>query len=110
MKILKNKRGIAIESAVLFMLVVFFLCTSISFVAVAGHKRINRNAENLKERVQIDQIGEDFVAGRLDEAEYENYDCEVNGTALTVKTKGTDNVVLCVELDGTSVKSWRYTN
>lgn len=109
MKILKNKRGIAIESAVLFMLVVFFLCTSISFVAVAGHKRINRNAESLKERVQIDQIGEDFLAGGL-KAEYENYVCAVDGNTLTVKTKGTDNVVLCVELDGTSVKSWRYTN
>ena len=108
MKILKDKRGVAIETALLFMMIIFFLCLTLMFITIQGHNESEREIEALEKRVEIDRIGEDFLAGRTDFSD-ENYDCELDGNTLTVKYKGSDNVVLYVEKDGYKVVRWQYS-
>ena len=107
MRRLKSKRGVAIESALMFMMVIFFLCLSVMTVVLAGHKRVDRAEDALLERVALEQIGEDFLAGDL-KLDYENYEYEVQGNTLTVKQD--NNVVLFVEVNGNgAILQWRYT-
>lgn len=109
MKILKNKKGVAIETALLFMIVIFFLCMTVMFIALQGYNDTQREREALERRVEIDQIGEDFLAGKTDFSD-ENYNCQVDGNKLTVKYKDSENVVLYVEMNGDKeLIRWQYS-
>ena len=115
MRRLKSKRGVAIESALIFMMVIFFLCLSVTTVVLAGHKRVDRAEDALLERVALEQIGEDFrthvrmTGGSVGfTASNAKYTYEVQGNTLTVKQD--NNVVLFVEVNGNgAILQWRYT-
>ena len=115
MRRLKSKRGVAIESALMFMMVIFFLCLSVTTVVLAGHNRVDRAEDALLERVALEQIGEDFRThvrttgeGASFTASNAKYTCEVAGKTLTVKEQ--ESVVLFVEVDGDgAILQWRYT-
>ena len=120
MKICKWKRGIALEFAVLFMLVIFLLCTLLMSLSLLGHKQLNLEKMTLLQDVEIDQIGEDYLMSvKENEAfnkTYENYSYQVEGNALTVWRKSDDcgEVVLYVEAELTDEKTftihrWRYS-
>ena len=123
LRILKDKRGIAIETALLFMLVIFSLCALITSVATIGRHQAKLESDVLVADVLIDQIGEDFIdylAGGEEsdfDAAGEKYDCKVdkeeNISTLTLTKRGTESVVLYIEAEktGAEVKilRWRYS-
>ena len=100
-RILKSKRGIAIENAVLFILIIFSLCALLATVALTQHYQTKIDKIRLEQEIELEQIGEEFLAylesGEtpsiegfekfLDERFDENYDYVVNGCELVIKSK-----------------------
>jgi len=120
MKKLKCKRGIAFENAILLMLIIFMLCALLASLALVGHYQVKIENITLLQAVEIEQIGEDYLAsieeGQDFEKDYENYAYSVSGNALTVWQKNDDskNAVLYVEAELTDerqvkVIQWRYS-
>lgn len=121
-QILKSKSGMALENAILFMLIIFSLCALLTSLTLIGHYQLKIEKTVLLHDVEIDQIGEDFIAGLKGSGEtfnkdgYENYTCEVDGNILTVwhKDDESKSVVLYVEAefdgDKVSVVKWRYSS
>lgn len=117
-KLLKSKRGIALENAILFLLVIFSFCALLTGMVAIGHAQIKVDAAVLQRDVQIDQIGEDFLTSVRKEEKftekYDNYDYTVEGSVLTVREKSDDTkTVLYVEATMVSntltVTAWRYS-
>ncbi len=119
---LRSKRGIAMETAILFMVLIFSLCFLLTTLAMIGHYRVELEHMTLLSDVAVEQIGEDYLASlkTTGNAEsfaesYDDYDYAVSGNALTVwrKTDESKTAVLYVEAELTdgeiSVMQWRYT-
>ena len=122
MKKLKNKiqskRGIALASAMLFMVAIFSLCILLTSLATLGHYTLKLERVKTNRTVEIDRIGEDYVAEGLEyvKACYveKGYTFEEGTNAenktLTVKHGRASAVVLYVELDeGGNVCRWQYS-
>ena len=111
-QILKSKKGIALENAILFMVIVFSFCALLTSLPLYGLSLTKLEKSTLDNRVALEQIGEDFLAGDTAETlntNYENYTCEVADNTLTVKnTDGT--VVLYIVKDGKTIIQWRYSS
>ena len=104
LKTLKNRRGIAIESAITFMVIIFAMVTIIGTVAAFSSLDRRRADSDFAENVIIENIGEQFaknpgeyVVGEANGFTTEKTDNSENGYTLTVK-KG-ENVVLVVKTD-----------
>lgn len=119
-QILKSKRGIAIENAILFMLIIFTLCALLISLTLLGHYQVKIEKMTLQQDIEIEQIGEDYLASvkaKISfEQTYANYAYEVSGNALTVWRKTDENkkAVLYVEAELTAdeelnVNAWRYS-
>jgi hypothetical protein len=61
-KILKNKKGFAMETAIWFMLLISALCFLMTSVAIYGHYQTKFEQSELWQEALIDQIGEDYLA------------------------------------------------
>lgn len=121
-KLLKNKRGMAIESAILFMLIVFMFGFLLTGVAMVSHLRVKVNDTLLNREMEIEQIGEDFV--RMNETDEKSFNEHIkanfsgNYTAAiatndnkTLTLTRNDSVVLYIELDSEkNVKVWKYSD
>ena len=73
---LKNKKGIAIETAVFMMIIIFALCTLIVTITLYSRQHVERSKNDFAEQVEIDQIGEQFIGtlhGTIGSIEYEGY-------------------------------------
>lgn len=119
-QILKSKRGIALEDAILFMLIIFTLCALLVSLTSLGYHQVRIEKMALHQDIEIDQIGEDYLASvkakTIFEQTYTNYAYEVSGNALTVwhKTDENKRAVLYVEAELTAeeqlnVNVWRYS-
>ena len=108
------------ENALLFMLVIFSLSALITSLTLIGHYQVKIENITLLQDVEIDQIGEDYLASIAKKQTftpvYENYDYSVSGNALSVWRTGDnpENVVLYVEAERTAdgqvnVIKWRYS-
>lgn len=60
-KILKSRRGVALENALLFMLVIFSLCALLTSLTLIGHFQTRINKLTLENEIALEQIGEDFL-------------------------------------------------
>lgn len=110
-QILKSRQGIAIENAVVFMLVIFLLCALITSLTTLGNYQTKIENLTLQQKAEIDQIGEDYIAGEINgDGSSEKYTWETGENTLTVKNKDS-KVVLYIEHknDGTITK-WCYSN
>ena len=121
-KILKNKSGVALENALLFMLVIFSLCALLTSLTLVGFFQTRINQLTIQNEVKLEQIGEDFVASPASfdyKKDYGNYTCSevVSDTsyAMEVYPKGKNDdpaaVLLYVEVakeDG-KLLFWRYS-
>lgn len=101
-KTLKNRRGIAIESAITFMVIIFAMVTIIGAVAAVSSLDRRRADSGFAENVTIENIGEAFAQnpGEYTDGESNGFMTkktanDANGFTLTV-TKG-ENVVLVVK-------------
>ena len=113
MKILKSKKGIVLENALLFMMIIFALCFLVASFALIGHYQGDIENSTIMHRVEVDRIGEDFLRGELvGEGESGYYSFEVNDGTLRVwhKNDPEKTVVLYVEKDGEGNPIvWRYS-
>ena len=125
-KLLKNKRGIAIESAILFMIIVFSFGFLLTGVAMTAHLRVKLNDSLLSREMEIEQIGENFVS--MSETDFQTYLAGKNYThtlgensETKIKTftlKRNNSVVLYIEYtieyteenSQKNVKVWKYTD
>ena len=125
--ILKSKRGVAIENAILFILVVFSLCSLLTMIALIANYQFKIDNIVLKQDVDLDQIGEEFLY-KLTTVSYsgdfsltnDQYTCSAKDKnddgkhyIFTVAPKNSDQIVLYIEaqkIDGqVAVLSWRYS-
>lgn len=115
LKTLKNRRGIAIESAITFMVIIFAMVTIIGTVAAFSSLDRRRADSDFAENVIIENIGEQFAKnpGKYAACETNGFTTEKtdnseNGYTLTVK-KG-ENVVLVVKTnkDGKVIRWSNY--
>ena len=77
-KILKSRRGVALENALLFMLVIFSLCALLTSLTLIGHFQTRINKLTLENEIALEQIGEDFLANPASfeyDKDYGNYTC-----------------------------------
>lgn len=114
-KILKGRRGIAIESAITFMVIIFAMVTIIGTVAAFSSLERRRADSDFAENVIIENIGEQFAknpgeyaAGETNGFKTEKNGDKANGYTLTVK-KG-ENVVLVIKTnkDGKVIRWSNY--
>ena len=123
-RILKNKRGMAMESAILFMLITLMFGLLLTGVIMNTHLRVKVNNTLLSREITIEQIGENFVH---DKQEFSSLsgdfttDITANGTnyvakgtytdknnkTLTLSTKKGDLLFIIVA-DG-KITQWKYT-
>ena len=119
-KLLKSKRGIALENAILFMLVIFSLCALLTSLTLIGHFQTNINKLTLENEIKLEQIGENFVASPQsfsEVVEYENYTCIPVGSenyAMVVYSKSDTefkSALLYIEVSKESgaILHWRYS-
>lgn len=59
---LRDKRGAAMESAILFLLVIFLLCFLLTLVALGGHANTKLAEAKLENRLKLDGIADAFLA------------------------------------------------
>lgn len=118
-QLLKSKRGIALENAIIFMIVIFSLCALLTSLTLLGHYQVKLENLTLLNDVKIDQIGEDYLESfrsesLFDTGAYEDYECILgeNFRTLTV-LYGDDEyktAVLYIELAANGdVVTWRYS-
>ncbi len=116
MKILKDKKGIALENTLLFMMIIFSLCFLIASFALIGHYQGKIENIRITQRVNLDQIGEDYLESvknsstDFDSEGYDGYTCEVNEGDRTLTVKNGETVVLYVKADSSgNPEVWRYS-
>ena len=119
-KLLKSKRGIALENAILFMLVIFSLCALLTSLTLIGHFQTRINKLTLENEVDLEQIGEDFLANPAlfdYDKDYENYTCIPVGSenyAMAVYSKSDTefkSALLYIEVakEGGEILHWCYS-
>ena len=119
-KLLKNKRGMALENAILFMLIIFSLCALLTSLTLIGHFQTNINKLTLENEIKLEQIGENFVASPQsfsEVVEYDNYTCIPVGSenyAMAVYSKSDTEIksallYIEVEKDSGKILHWRYS-
>ena len=119
-KLLRSKKGAAIEMAIFLMLIVFLFSTLITVFCLSAHTTYKRQQDRMTEAAQIDSFGEEFVKSN-DKASYttgnDAYKAEVSngGNTLTIKDADSNRVRLIVTVETTSegtvkVKSWKSFN
>lgn len=114
-RLLRSKKGAAIEMAILLMVVIFLFSSLITVAFLSTHSTYKRQVDKMTESALIDSFGEAFVksSNRQDFKLGENgtgYKAEVSGdgSTLTIKDAESGNVRLVVTVDGSDkVKSWR---
>ncbi len=107
------RRGMAIETAIYTMVIVFMLISTIMFVTVeAVRDDIKNNSAFLERYAEIDLIGEDFVASVLNKREFspESYTgfqvVVTEPNTLTVRENG--KTVLTVAISGGKIVCWTH--
>ena len=118
-QILKDKKGLALENAILFEIIIFSLCFLLTSLTLIGHYQVKIENLTLLNNVEIEQIGDDYLAsvkaGEALTKDYTNYAYEVSGNTLTVwhKNDESKSAVLYVEAElvdeQLNVSKWRYS-
>ncbi|MBQ6043826.1 MAG: hypothetical protein IJL41_06790 [Clostridia bacterium] len=106
---LKNKKGIAIETAVFMMIIIFALCTLIVTITLYSRQHVERAKNDFAERVKIDSIGEQILIGVS--TTQEGYNVEKQGNSYIVRDSKGDVVLnIVVEKEGDNdnfiIKRW----
>ena len=100
-QILKDKKGIALENAILFEIIIFSLCFLLTSLTLIGHYQVKIENLTLLNDVEIEQIGDDYLAsvkaGEALTKDYTNYAYEVSGNTLTVWHKNDESKSAVVE-------------
>ena len=112
-KIFKSKKGIAIETAILSIIVIFSLCFLVTSLTLVGHYQVQIESSFILKDVELDQIGEDFINNRekFNVNGYDGFTCEVNEDKTELQASYTSNkdkiiLVVAVDSDG-KITKWQ---
>lgn len=118
--LLKNKRGMAIESAIMFMFIVFMFGLLLSGIVMTTHLRVKVNNTLLTRELEIEQIGENFVY--MDKTSFSTYISKNSKYSIDEQTIYTDknnktltlkrntSTVLKITVEGGKITSWKYSD
>ena len=115
-KLLRSKKGAAIEMAIFLMLIVFLFSTLITVFCLSAHTTYKRQQDRMTEAAQIDSFGEEFVKTKsvtIDESTGYTATISADGNMLTITEGGQVRLIVTVETtsEGTvKVKSWQSFN
>ena len=115
-KKLACRRGLGIEIALLVMLVTTAMCILLVSTALLEKENIDTGSAEVTERLALDQIGQDFLSGKITgkTPEGENYKgyviyaC-VPGQVLKVHSLYGE-LKLDVAINGDKITQWSYHN
>ena len=114
------KKGIAIELALLLMVVIFALCTLLVSIALISRDNVDKQFSSLEQKLVLDQVGLSFAnAGSnedfsLDSSLATTYSATTsvdnNGVRkLVIKLQTTTKTVFTVKLDSSNkIIEWKY--
>lgn len=119
-RLLRSKKGAAIEMAIFLMLIVFLFSTLITVFCLSAHTTYKRQQDRMTEAARIDSFGEAFVKSN-DRTKYttgnDAYTAVVSdgGNTLKITDTASGRVRLIVTVETTSdgtvkVKSWQSFN
>ncbi len=113
-RILRNKRGAILATAVMFMTVIAFMGILLTSLVMYSFTITRANDKIFQNRLTLDQIGEYFVAGTLTEEILNGYSDleEETPNPYTLRlTKNGTTVVLYIEKDENGkVVRWQYSD
>ena len=111
-KLLRSKKGAAIEMALFLMAIIFLFSTLIAVFYLSIHSNFTRQVDKMNEAALIDSFGEAFVHANdkinftIDKSTGYNSEVSADGLQLTIKDES-GKVRLVVTVDGSGkVKSW----
>lgn len=111
-KLLRSKKGAAIEMALFLMAIIFLFSTLITVFYLSIHSNFTRQVDKMNEAALIDSFGEAFVNSNskssftIDNSNGYNLEVSEDGLQLTIKDES-GRVRLVVTVDGSGkVKSW----
>lgn len=121
-KKIKDKKGVALETAIVMILLMYSFATILYIVSYREKVRDNINNFKMNIPCQIEQIGEDFYGACLDDhfetftydkGDYKAITSTINNSyVLSVVDKNKDNEVLYVLIDKETkeIKKWVFRN
>ncbi|MBP3369546.1 MAG: hypothetical protein J6L85_02235 [Clostridia bacterium] len=95
-KIRDDRNGLAIELAMMVMVVTFALSILLTTVALLQVDHSNSNTQDVKRRYELEQIGEKYLAA-LKNGELSNLPEDQGDYKIVTKT--TENLVVCSKAD-----------
>ena len=115
-KLLRSKKGAAIEMALFLMAIIFLFSTLIAVFCLSIHSNFTRQVDKMNEAALIDSFGEAFVNANdkrnftIDNSNGYNSEVSADGSRLTIKDEsGRVRLVVVVTVDENSkskVRSW----
>lgn len=114
-KFLKDRRGTALEMAIMLSVVTFALSTLVLTTSLLQHSRKVRAEKNMTQGIALEQMGESFChavasgAAHTWKDGYEDYNIAIEGTVLTVTDPETEEVLLKVVLTDNGDGSYTVT-
>lgn len=122
---IRDRRGVVIESALLFLLVIFMLCLLLLSQSLVGRNQTRIENNRMRARMEVEQLGELYIGSLRLGTEFvndnEKFECtpetrslgenSMTEHSLTVRVKATNQVVLYItahEVDGEIIiTGWR---
>lgn len=122
MKLFKNKKGMSLFYVIIMMAVVTALSSAMIAAAVYNNTLARLTESKFERRIELDQIGEDFLGGRITSENFEEYDTiyEIIWHSETIETveekeigiivkKEDKNLLIVKMISGTTnITSWIY--
>ena len=118
-KITSNKRGIAIELAILVMLIVVSLSALLVSVSVFNKNTTSTLSQNINEKICLDQIGQSYITAIKESADLEVWKQGIEGYTAQVSNEGLSvvdsqgKVKLSIKLEnhqnGYKITEWKYS-
>ncbi len=115
-KLLSNKKGVAIELAILVMLIVVSLSALLVSVSIINKKASNDLSLDIKERLYLDQIGQSYISAQ-NRLEWSPSDSDYTISEISqeklVLVDSQGKVKLSIKLqaysDGYKITEWKYS-
>ena len=118
-KLKNDRRGVALEMAIILLVLTFALSTLVLTTSLLQHSKKVKAENEMPQTVALEQIGQSFCAGIAAgqvpdqwHGTYLGYSITVDGLTLTVSQKDSGTVLLTVVLqqEGTNftVVRWSY--
>lgn len=113
MKLFKNKKGMSLFYVIIMMAVVTALSSAMIAAAVYNNTLARLTESKFERRIELDQIGEDFLREGINFEEYDTiYEIETieTGEEIGIIVKKEDKYLLIVKMrSGTTIiTSWIY--